>query len=104
MCYFLFLSQAKVQPDIQNTIEVQQAQPVQYQTSPNQQQVHPQQYQQIVINYPQSPQVLVSARKIIRIQFYRKNMKLHFGDCLKLKRIGKSLSNSIVFCLIVYNM
>lgn len=60
MCFIL--CEAKVQPDMQNTIEVQQAQPVQYQTSPNQQQVHPQQYQQIVIhNYPQSPQVLVSA-------------------------------------------
>lgn len=39
-----------------NTIEVQQAPTIQYQTSPNQQQ-----YQQIVIhNFQQNPQVLVS--------------------------------------------
>lgn len=47
---------------MQNTIEVQQAQPVQYQTSPAQPQIHQQPYQHIVINYPQSPQVLVSAK------------------------------------------
>lgn len=46
-----------------NAIEVQQTQPVQYQTSPSQPQ-----YQQIVIhNYPQSPQVLVSYKKSKKI-------------------------------------
>lgn len=49
----------KGQPDMPGTIEVQQTSPVQYQAAPNQQQI-PQQYQQIVINYPQNTQVLVN--------------------------------------------
>lgn len=40
---------------MQNTIEVQQTSPVQYQAAPNQQQV-----QYVIHNYPQNPQVLVS--------------------------------------------
>lgn len=56
-----------------NTIEVQQAPTIQYQTSPNQQP-----YQQIVIhNYQQNPQVLVSVKECGILSSYCKSQRNH---------------------------